>query len=45
MTDFRDLLKKKQPNLECELLLMWLDGHVQTIGAEGGAPAASSGRH
>ena len=46
MTEFRDLVKKNQPNVEVELLLMWLDGHVQPIGD--GAPAAapaSSGRH
>jgi len=50
MTEFRDLVKKKQPNIEVELLLMWLDGHVQPIGIEGtaspaAAPAGSSGRH
>lgn len=48
MTDFRDLVKKKQPSMEVELLLMWLDGHVQPIG-DGAAPAASAavpaGRH
>jgi hypothetical protein len=38
MTDFRDAVKKKQPNIEVELLLMWLDGHVQPIG-DGAAPA------
>jgi hypothetical protein len=51
MSDFRDQVKKKQPNVEVELLLMWLDGHVQPIGGESAAaspsaaPAASSGRH
>lgn len=49
MTDFRDLVKKKQPNVEVELLLMWLDGHVQPIGeaAASGAPSSSkpSGGH
>jgi hypothetical protein len=39
MADFRDMVKKKQPNIEVELLLMWLDGHVQPIGE----PAATSG--
>lgn len=41
MTDFKDAVKRKHPSIEVELLLMWLDGHVQTIGE--GAPAASSG--
>jgi hypothetical protein len=41
MTDFRDLVKKKQPNLDVELLLMHLDGHVQPIGD--GAPAGGAG--
>lgn len=53
MTDFREQVKKKQPNIEVELLLMWLDGHVQPIGEVAAAPssssssssAASSGRH
>jgi hypothetical protein len=52
MTDFRDLVKKKQPDIEVELLLMWLDGHVQPIGdgaatsAPAAAPAAApAGRH
>jgi hypothetical protein len=47
MADFRDMVKKKQPNIEVELLLMWLDGHVQTIGEAAGAGAAASevGRH
>jgi len=46
MTDFRDMVKAKQPNVEVELLLMWLDGHVQPIGDGAAAPAAAaSGRH
>jgi hypothetical protein len=51
MTDFRDLVKKKQPDVEVELLLMWLDGHVQTIGAGEGsngssaAPAGEAAHH
>jgi hypothetical protein len=51
MTDFRDLVKKKQPDIEVELLLMWLDGHVQTIGdgaatsTPAGAPASEAGHH
>jgi hypothetical protein len=50
MTDFRDLVKKNQPNLDVELLLMHLDGHVQPIGdgapAGGAAPAqVPAGRH
>jgi carbonic anhydrase-like protein len=44
MTDFRDLVKKKQPNIEVELLLMWLDGHVQAIG-DAAAPTNAAGRH
>ena len=44
MTDFRDQMKTKQPNIEVELLLMWLDGHVQPIG-NGAATSAASGRH
>ncbi len=47
MTDFRELVMKKQPSIEVELLLMWLDGHVQPIGdgsaAKPSAPA--SARH
>jgi hypothetical protein len=44
MSDFKTLVQKKQPNIEVELLLMWLDGHVQPIGD--GAPAKSaSGGH
>jgi hypothetical protein len=50
MSDFKDMVKKKQPNVEVELLLMWLDGHVQPIGdgmagASSAAPASTSGRH
>jgi hypothetical protein len=47
MTDFRDLVKQKQPTMEVELLLMWLDGHVQTIGdgAASSAPASDAGHH
>lgn len=47
MTDFRDMVKKKQPTMEVELLLMWLDGHVQTIGdgAADSAPAKDAGHH
>lgn len=41
MNDFRDLVKKKQPNIEVETLLMWLDGHVQPLGAAAAAPAAA----
>jgi carbonic anhydrase-like protein len=40
MTAFRNLVKQKQPNLEVELLLMYLDGHVQPIGESTEAPAA-----
>lgn len=47
MTDFRDMVKKQQPTVEVELLLMWLDGHVQTIGdgAASSAPAGEAGHH
>jgi hypothetical protein len=51
MSDFRDMVKKKQPGIEVELLLMWLDGHVQPIGdgaaatSPASAPASSAGRH
>ncbi len=46
MSDFRDLVKRKQPTVEVELLLMWLDGHVQPIGADAAATTSSSaGRH
>lgn len=44
MTEFRDLVKRKQPIVEVELLLMWLDGHVQPIGADA-ASSSSAGRH
>ncbi len=44
MTDFKTAVGKKQPNVEVELLLMWLDGHVQPIG-EGAAAKTSSGGH
>lgn len=44
MTDFRDQVTRKQPGIEVELLLMWLDGHVQPIDAGVSAPA-SGGRH
>lgn len=40
MTEFRDLVKRKQPAVEVELLLMWLDGHVQPIGAEAASNTA-----
>lgn len=43
MTDFRELVRKKQPGVEVELLLMWLDGHVQPIG-DGAAAASAAGR-
>ena len=39
MSDFRDLVKKKQPGIEVELLLMSLDGHVEPIGAEAMKPS------
>jgi hypothetical protein len=47
MTDFRDMVKKRQPDIEVELLLMWLDGHVQTIGdgAASGEPVSDAGHH
>jgi hypothetical protein len=32
MTDFRDLVRQKQPSIEVELLLMGLDGHVEPLG-------------
>lgn len=32
MKDFRRMVKEKQPNLDVELFLMYLDGHVQVIG-------------
>jgi hypothetical protein len=44
MTDFRDLVKRKQPAIEVELLLMSLNGHVQPIGADA-ATSGSAGRH
>ena len=31
MRDFKRLVKQKQPTLEVELLLMYLDGHVQLV--------------
>jgi hypothetical protein len=43
MTDFRDLVKKKQPGVEVELLLMSLDGHVEPIGAEASARPQAGG--
>jgi hypothetical protein len=36
-------VKRKQPIVEVELLLMWLYGHVQPIGAEGAASTSSGG--
>ncbi|MCC6176913.1 MAG: twin-arginine translocation signal domain-containing protein [Chloroflexi bacterium] len=42
MTEFRDQVKRKQPSLEVELLLMHLDGHVQPIGE--GIVVPDSGR-
>jgi hypothetical protein len=42
MSDFRELVKKKQPTIEVELLLMSLDGHVEPIGAGGGETAQRS---
>ena len=44
MTDFRDLVKQKQPGIEVDLLLMGLDGHVQPIG-DGAATVAPAGHH
>ncbi|MCC7368937.1 MAG: hypothetical protein IT306_10970 [Chloroflexi bacterium] len=44
MTDFKAAVAKKQPNIDVELLLMWLDGHVQPIG-EGAAAKAPAGGH
>jgi hypothetical protein len=44
MTDFRDLVKRKQPTVEVELLLMWLDGHVQPIGADAATSSSSAPR-
>ena len=43
MLEFRDRVAKRQPSLDVELLLMYLDGHVQVIGE--GAKVASGGRH
>ncbi|MGE3267377.1 MAG: carbonic anhydrase [Chloroflexota bacterium] len=45
MTDFQEMMKKKQPNLEVELLLMSLDGHVEPIGGEATTKPAPSGGH
>lgn len=47
MSDFRDMVKQKQPTIEVELLLMHLDGHVEPIGSVGSAtaPVAAAGRH
>jgi hypothetical protein len=39
MTDFREQVKKKQPDIQVELLLMSLDGHVEPIGAEAASRA------
>ena len=44
MVEFRDLVKRRQPSLDVELLLMYLDGHVQVI-ADGQGAAAAGGRH
>lgn len=44
MSDFRTQVQKKQPNIEVELFLMWLDGHVQPIG-EGATATRASGGH
>jgi len=44
MTDFKTQVQKRQPNLEVELFLMWLDGHVQPIG-EGATATRASGGH
>jgi hypothetical protein len=43
MTDFRDQVKKKQPGIEVELLLMSLDGHVEPIGAEASTKPQAGG--
>lgn len=42
MSDFRDMVKKKQPTIEVELLLMSLDGRVEPIGVAGGGEAPAS---
>jgi hypothetical protein len=42
MSDFRELVKKKQPTIEVELLLMSLDGHVEPIGGGAAGSAAKS---
>jgi hypothetical protein len=44
MTDFRELVKRKQPTVDVELLLMWIDGHVQPIGADAAASPSSAPR-
>jgi hypothetical protein len=44
MSDFKTMVQKKQPNIEVELLLMWLDGHVQPIG-DGAAAKSAPGGH
>ena len=43
MLDFKSMVQRKQPNIEVELLLMWLDGHVQPIGDAAPAKSASGG--
>ena len=43
MLEFRNRVARRQPSLDVELLLMYLDGHVQVIG-EGGNAAAAGGR-
>jgi hypothetical protein len=45
MTDFRDLVKRKQPTVDVELLLMWLDGHVQPIGADAASSSSADRGH
>lgn len=45
MVEFRDLVKRRQPSLDVELLLMYLDGHVQVIGESTNAAAPTGSRH
>ena len=43
MLEFRDRVAWRQPSLDVELLLMYLDGHVQIVGES--TRAASGVRH